>query len=104
MTNQTDIEARAEAIRRNWETDPRWDGIVRDYSAEDVVRLQGSLVEQHSLADAMARKLWSLLTTEDYVNALARELAQHRRGQSVAANGGDAVAMGVDVRGADAVL
>ena len=70
MTNQTDIEARAEEIRREWENDPRWDGISRDYSAEDVVRLQGSFVEQHSLADAMSRKLWNLLNTEDYINAL----------------------------------
>ena len=70
MTNQTDIEARAEEIRREWENDPRWNGISRDYSAEDVVRLQGSFVEQHSLADAMSRKLWNLLNTEDYINAL----------------------------------
>jgi isocitrate lyase len=54
----------------DWKNDPRWDGIVRDYSAEQVVRLRGSLREQHTLAYRMAKKLWELLGSEDYVNAL----------------------------------
>jgi isocitrate lyase len=70
MTNEHDIQRRAEKIRRDWETDSRWKDVVRDYSAEDVVRLQGSLVEEHTLARAMAEKLWRLLRDEDYVHAL----------------------------------
>jgi isocitrate lyase len=49
---------------------PRWDGVTRDYTAEDVVRLRGSIREQHTLANRMAMRLWDLLETEDYVTAL----------------------------------
>src|SRR5918993_4621379 len=48
----------------------RFDGIVRSYSAEDVERLRGSIPIEHSLARRGANRLWELLTTEDYVNAL----------------------------------
>jgi isocitrate lyase len=60
----------AALLHKEWETDPRWSGIRRDYSAEDVIRLRGSLREEHTLAAAMARKLWDLFQTTDYVNAL----------------------------------
>ena len=48
----------------------RFDGIVRAYSEEDVQRLRGSVVIEHTLARRGARRLWELLHTEDYVNAL----------------------------------
>ena len=48
----------------------RWDGITRPYSAEDVQRLRGSYHIEHTLADMGARKLWTLMKTEPYVNAL----------------------------------
>jgi len=70
MTNEDAIAARANDIAQEWETNPRWDGVVRDYSAADVVRLQGSFVEQHTIADSMARRLWDLLASQDYINAL----------------------------------
>jgi isocitrate lyase len=70
MTNEHEIQKRAEALEQSWRDDHRWDGIERDYSGEDVVRLQGSFVEDQTLAKAMAEKLWNLLTTEDYINAL----------------------------------
>jgi isocitrate/methylisocitrate lyase len=70
MTNENAIQLRAERIRREWEADPRWHDIARDYEPEDVVRLQGSMVEEHTLATAMATKLWDLLRSEDYVSAL----------------------------------
>ena len=70
MTNEHAIKQRAEALEASWASDERWDGITRDYSGEDVVRLQGSFVEEQSLASAMSQKLWDLLTTEDYINAL----------------------------------
>jgi len=70
MTNEDTIAARAATIQEDWDTNQRWNGIERDYTAQDVVRLQGSFVEDRTIASSMARKLWDLLTTEDYVNAL----------------------------------
>jgi len=58
------------ALARDWETNPRWQGIARDHTPEDVVRLRGSLFEEHTLARMMSERLWELLETEDYVNAL----------------------------------
>ncbi|MGH3408421.1 MAG: isocitrate lyase [Streptosporangiaceae bacterium] len=58
------------AIRRQWATDPRWSGIERTYSAADVVRLRGSVQEDHTLARLGAERLWSLLRSGGYVNAL----------------------------------
>ncbi|GAA3982233.1 isocitrate lyase [Thermobifida alba] len=58
------------ALQRQWETDPRWKGIERTYSAEDVIRLRGSVTEEHTLARLGAERLWNLLHTEDYINAL----------------------------------
>jgi isocitrate lyase len=48
----------------------RWDGIVRNYGAQDVDRLRGSLQIEYTLADRGAKRLWKLLMTEPYVNAL----------------------------------
>src|SRR5688572_3863148 len=56
-------------LGRVWEK-PRWSGIERDYTAEDVVRLRGSVRIEHSLARLGAEKLWGLLAEEEYVNAL----------------------------------
>jgi isocitrate lyase len=49
---------------------PRWEGILRPYSSEDVERLRGSIRIEHTLAERGARRLWELLHTEDYVHAL----------------------------------
>ncbi len=70
MTNDSAIARRAEDIRTDWETNPRWKGIERDYSAQDVVRLQGSFIEEHTIASMMAAALWEKLNSRDYVNAL----------------------------------
>jgi len=48
----------------------RWAGITRPYSPEDVERLRGSIRIEQTLADRGARRLWHLLRTRDYVNAL----------------------------------
>ncbi|MGH3341313.1 MAG: isocitrate lyase [Carbonactinosporaceae bacterium] len=64
------IQAAADALRREWEADPRWKGIERRHSAEDVVRLRGSIQEEHTLARIGAERLWHLLHTEDYVHSL----------------------------------
>ncbi|TDN36862.1 isocitrate lyase [Hymenobacter sp. UV11] len=57
-------------IALNWATNPRWAGIERPYSAEDVVKLQGSVHIEHSLARQGAERLWSLLHSEEYVAGL----------------------------------
>ncbi|GAA2007327.1 isocitrate lyase [Brevibacterium samyangense] len=59
-----------DAIRSDWATNPRWSGIARDYNAEDVVKLRGSVIEEHTLARRGAARLWDLLHSEDFVNAL----------------------------------
>ncbi|MFI7441626.1 isocitrate lyase [Nonomuraea indica] len=64
------LKGAAEQLRDEWENDPRWDGIERTYDAEDVVRLRGSVQEEHTLARRGAERLWRLLHTEDYVHAL----------------------------------
>ncbi len=57
-------------LQQEWTENPRWTGIKRDYSAEDVVRLQGSNPIEYSLARRGAEKLWRLLHEQDYVNTL----------------------------------
>jgi isocitrate lyase len=66
----THLDQEAARLAEEWANSPRWDGVARDYTAEDVVRLRGSIREQHTLAYRMAEKLWDLLHAEDYVNAL----------------------------------
>ena len=60
----------AEALRHEWETDPRWAGIRRDYAAEEVIALRGSVHVEHSLARAGADRLWDLLARDEPVRAL----------------------------------
>jgi isocitrate lyase len=65
--------ARLKAVRnleREWENDERWDGIVRDYTADDVERLRGSIEIKYTLAEMGAERLWRLLNDEPYVSAL----------------------------------
>ncbi len=57
-------------IDREWAENARWVGVARDYTARDVVELRGSIREEHTLAGLMSEKLWNLLASEDYVNAL----------------------------------
>src|SRR2546425_5760052 len=63
-----DLEAAR--LKKDWAENPRWKGITRNYTAEDVVRLRGSIHIEHTLARRGAEKLWKLLHTEDFVNAL----------------------------------
>lgn len=66
----TTAQERVEAIRYDWENNPRWDGVTRDYTPEDVVRLQGSFTVDQTLATRGARRLWELLGDQEYVHAL----------------------------------
>lgn len=61
---------RIEKLQESWELDERWKGITRPYSAEDVIRLRGSIDIEHTLARRGAEKLWASLHTEDYIHAL----------------------------------
>ncbi|MGP8002036.1 MAG: isocitrate lyase [Streptosporangiaceae bacterium] len=60
----------ATALRRQWATDSRWRGTERTYTADDVVRLRGSVQEDRTLARLGAQRLWNLLQEEDFVAAL----------------------------------
>ncbi|BDG60536.1 isocitrate lyase [Caldinitratiruptor microaerophilus] len=69
-SRQEQVREQAERLAREWATSERWRGIRRDYSAEDVVRLRGSVPVEYTLARLGAERLWHLLHTEDYVAAL----------------------------------
>lgn len=57
-------------LENQWKTDPRWKGIVRPYNAEGVLKLQGSLKIDHTLASLGAKKLWKLFENGPAVRAL----------------------------------
>ena len=63
-------EQQIQALTKDWAENPRWKDVKRNYSAEDVVRLRGSVNIEHTLAKRGAEKLWGLLHTEPFVNAL----------------------------------
>ncbi|MCE2867495.1 MAG: isocitrate lyase [Oxalobacteraceae bacterium] len=63
-------EQQAQALAKDWAENSRWKGIKRNYTAEDVVRLRGSVQVEHTLAKRGSEKLWSLMHTEPFVNAL----------------------------------
>jgi isocitrate lyase len=57
-------------LKKDWAENPRWKGIQRGYSAEDVVRLRGSFQIEQTLARRGAEKLWDLVNNTPYVNCL----------------------------------
>jgi len=64
------VTRNAADIAANWSSEARWTGIERTYSAEDVVRLSGSIEIRYTLAERGAARLWDLLHSEEYVAAL----------------------------------
>ncbi|MFZ1987339.1 MAG: isocitrate lyase, partial [Desulfatitalea sp.] len=58
------------ALDYMWKNDPRWKGIVRPYTAEEALKLRGTLKIEHTLASAGAERLWHLLHTEEFIPAL----------------------------------
>jgi isocitrate lyase len=58
-------------LQRRWDTDPRWRGITRPYSAGDVWRLRGNVPVEHTLARRGAARLWQLIHDEPYVAVLS---------------------------------
>ena len=69
MSNVGKARTAAE-IQKDWDENPRWEGITRDYTAEQVAELQGTVVEENTLARRGAEVLWDQLHELDYVNAL----------------------------------
>ena len=65
-TRETEIRN----LQKDWAENARWQGIKRDYSAEDVIRLRGSIGVEHTLARRGATRLWELLHSEPFVNSL----------------------------------
>ncbi|MCC3276313.1 MULTISPECIES: isocitrate lyase [unclassified Arthrobacter] len=73
MSQDQNTAPTAEQLTQEWASDPRWEGIERDYTAEDVVKLRGRVQEEHTLARRGAEKLWDQLRgagDEGYTNAL----------------------------------
>lgn len=66
MTRQEQVEQ----LRKEWNENERWQGIERPYTAEEVVKLRGSVVVEQTLARRGAERLWKSLHTEDFINAL----------------------------------
>ena len=60
----------AAQLEHEWNTDPRWSGVQRGYSAMDVLRLRGTVQVEHSLARLGSQKLWRYLHEQACVNAL----------------------------------
>src|ERR1700760_863310 len=69
-TEMANIKEQASQLQSQWQADPRWADVQRTYTAEDVIKLRGSVQEEHTLARLGAERLWRLLHREDYVNTL----------------------------------
>jgi isocitrate lyase len=63
-------EQQVAALQQDWDKNPRWKGIRRNYEAADVVRLRGSLPVEHTIAHRGADKLWEMVNTLPFVNTL----------------------------------
>ncbi len=68
--NTSKFDGLVAELQRQWDSDPRWAGVERTYSAADVVRLRGSVQEEHTLARIGSERLWSMLHEDGYVNTL----------------------------------
>ena len=66
----SDLAEAAEALRRRWEHDARWKGVVREHTAEDVLRLRGPVALEHTLARRGSDRLWGMLHERPYLPAL----------------------------------
>lgn len=64
------FEEQAKQLEKEWNSNPRWQDVTRPYSAEEVIKLRGSLQPEQTLARRGAEKLWNLMKTEPYINAL----------------------------------
>jgi len=58
-------------LTKEWKESPRWKGIKRPYSVEDVCKLRGTINREFSIAKAGAKRLWQFLQDEKYVAVLS---------------------------------
>lgn len=58
------------AMEQDWATNPRWEGVTRNYTAEDVMKLRGSIKIEYTIAQLGAKRLWDQMKSSDFVNAL----------------------------------
>ena len=74
-----DRDAEIARLEKDWAENPRWKGVTRPYSAEDVVRLRGSIKVENTIAKRGAEKLWDMVTNgakpafrpeKDFVNCM----------------------------------
>ncbi len=70
MSSTDRIAEEAAALQHDWDTNPRWKGVKRDYTAEDVVRLRGSIRKDYALARSGSERLWKMMENQPYVNSL----------------------------------
>ncbi|MBV8256759.1 MAG: isocitrate lyase, partial [Actinobacteria bacterium] len=64
MSPENRIQEQAQQLETQWRDDPRWQGVERTYTAEQAVRLRGSVVPENTLARLGAERLWGLLNRE----------------------------------------
>ena len=65
--NHSNVTQQAKELENRWKTDPRWKGVERNYSAEDVIKLRGSVMIEHTLARRGAERLWKSLNQDGYI-------------------------------------
>ena len=65
--NGSGISQQAKELEQRWKTDPRWKGVERNYTGEDVIRLRGSVQIEHTLARRGAERLWKSLNQEGFI-------------------------------------
>jgi isocitrate lyase len=70
LTETSSAATEAEALRTEWAVNTRWSGIERAYTAEDVVRLRGTVTEEHTLARRGAERFWDQLQNKTFTRAL----------------------------------
>ena len=59
-----------EQLEESWQSDKRWRGITRPFTAQDVFRLRGTVQIEYTLARMGAERLWQLIQQDDFVPAL----------------------------------
>lgn len=74
MPGNYDRQTEIARLAADWAENPRWQGVTRTYSADDVVRLRGSIKRDNTIARRGAEKLWRLLSNRThFVNALTAQ-------------------------------
>jgi len=65
--NHPDFAQQVENLEERWATDPRWKDVKRDFTAESVIKLRGSVMIEHTLARRGAERLWGQLNQQEFV-------------------------------------